>query len=356
LDRRRGLEHDSGVTARRPRQKPRHRKPRHRKEHVMKSAILMLVPALGLAVAPVEAGAEAWPAKSLRAIVPYGAGSSTDIVPRVVFDELSRQLGQSIVVENRTGAGGTIGAAFVAKADADGYTILVNSSAHAIAPSLYPNLSYDPARDFAAVIPLGSSPNVLVVSPDKGFKTVGDLVAAAKAKPGALTFSSVGIGSATHLSAERFRSSAGFEALHVPFRGGPEAMSEVMAGRVDFFFGPVGLVLPLVREGKLVALVVNGAKRSAALPDVPTTQEAGFADAEYPIWFGLFAPAKTPRDVVDKLHRETLRALQAPKVAAKLSTLGVDPMVMTPGEFDAFVRNEIAVNAALVKTAGVGTH
>ena len=322
----------------------------------MKSAVLMLVPALGLAVATVEAAAEAWPAKSLRAIVPYGAGSSTDIVPRVVFDELSRQLGQSIVVENRPGAGGTIGAAFVAKADADGYTVLVNSSAHAIAPSLYPNLSYDPARDFAAVIPLGSSPNVLVVSPDKGFKTVGDLVAAAKAKPGALTFSSVGIGSATHLSAERFRSSAGFEALHVPFRGGPEAMSEVMAGRVDFFFGPVGLVLPLVREGKLAALVVNGAKRSAALPDVPTTREAGFADAEYPIWFGLFAPAKTPRDIVDKLHRETLRALQAPKVAAKLSALGVEPMVMTPGEFDAFVRNEIAVNATLVKTAGVGTH
>ena len=299
---------------------------------------------------------ETWPTKTLRAIVPYGAGSTTDIVPRVVFDQLSSQFGQTIIVENRPGAGGTIGSAFVAEANPDGYTLLVNSAAHAISPALYPHLSYDPARDFAAVIPLGVSPNVLVVSPSKGFKTVGDLVAAAKAKPGALTFSSVGVGTATHLSAERFRASAGIEVVHVPFKGGAEAMTEVMAGRVDFFFGPVGLVLPLVRQGKLTALVVNSAKRSAALPDVPTTQEAGFADAEYPIWFGLFLPAKTPRDIVDKLHDETLKALQAPKVRDKLATLGVDPMVMTPKEFDAFVRKEIAVNAALVKAADVKTN
>ena len=176
------------------------------------------------------------------------SGSTTDIVPRVVFEQLSPQLGQSIVVENRAGAGGTIGAGFVAKADPDGYTILVHWSAHTIAPSLYPNLSYDPARDFAAVIPLGISPSVLVVSPAKGFKTVGDLVAAAKAKPGAFNFSSVGVGTATHLSAERFRFSAGVQAVHVPFKGGAEAMSEVIAGRIDFFFGPVGLVLPHVQE------------------------------------------------------------------------------------------------------------
>jgi tripartite-type tricarboxylate transporter receptor subunit TctC len=229
------------------------------------------------------AGAQTWPAKSLRAIVPFSAGSTTDIIPRVVFEQLASQLGHGIIVENRGGAGGTIGAAFVAKTDPDGYTILVNSNAHTIAPSIYPNLSYDPARDFAAVIPLGTLPCVLVVSPEKGFKTAAELVAAAKAKPGALTFSSVGVGSATHLSAERFRMSAGIDALHIPFRGGAEAMSEVMAGRVDFFFGPVGLVLPLVRDGKLAALTVNGVKRSTALPDVPTTREAGFVDAEYPI-------------------------------------------------------------------------
>jgi tripartite-type tricarboxylate transporter receptor subunit TctC len=270
-----------------------------------------------------------------------------------VFEQLAPQLGQPIVVENRTGAGGTIGTAFVAKADPDGYTILAHGSAHTIAPSLYSNLSYDPAGDFAAVVPLGISPSVLVVSPAKGFKTVGDLVAAAKARPGALNYSSVGIGTATHLSAERFRFSAGVQAVHIPFKGGAEAMFEVMAGRVDFFFGPVGLVLPHVREGKLTALVVNGNKRSAALPDVPTTLEAGFTNAEYPIWFGLFLPAKTPRDIVDKLNRETLKALQTPKLREKLAALGLDPMVMTPKEFDAHVQKEIALNAALVKAIGI---
>jgi tripartite-type tricarboxylate transporter receptor subunit TctC len=319
----------------------------------MKPICLMLMAASGLAFATIQAEAQGWPARPLRAIVPLGAGSTTDIIPRVVFEQLSAQLGQTIIVENRTGAGGTIGVAFVAKADPDGYTILAHGSAHTIAPALYPNLTYHPARDFAAVVPLGVSPSVLVVSPAKGFKTVGDLVAAAKAKPGALNFSSVGVGTATHLSAERFRFSAGVEAVHVPFRGGAEAMSEVMAGRVDFFFGPVGLVLPHVREGKLLGLVVNGHRRSATLPDIPTTLEAGFADAEYPIWFGLFLPAKAPRNIVDKLHRETLKALQAPKVREKLVTLGLDPMVMTPKEFDAHVEKEIAVNAALVKAAGI---
>jgi tripartite-type tricarboxylate transporter receptor subunit TctC len=285
--------------------------------------------------------------------VPYGAGSTTDIVPRVIFEQLSTQLGQSIVVENRPGAGGTVGAGFVAKADPDGYTLLVNSSAHALSPSLYPNLSYDPARDFAAVAPLGISPNVLVVSPAKGFRTIGDLVMAARAKPGVLTFSSVGVGTATHLSAERFRLSAGIEVLHVPFKGGAEAMLEVMTGRVDFFFGPVGLVLPLIQQGKLTALIVNSAKRAPTLPDVPTTREAGFIDAEFPIWFGLFAPAKTPREIVEKLHGQTVEAMQTPKVRDKLAGLGVDPMVMTPNEFDAYVQKEIAVNATLVKAAGI---
>jgi len=313
----------------------------------------MLLSVLGLTLAATQVEAQAWPTKPLRAIVPYGAGSTTDIIPRLVFEQLAPQLGQGIIVENRTGAGGTIGAGFVAKADPDGHIMLVNSNAHTIAPALYPKLSYDAARDFAAVIPLGTSPSVLVVSPAKGFKTVGDRVAAAKAKPGAITFSSVGVGTATHLSAERFRFSAGIEALHIPYRGGAEAMSEVIAGRVDFFFGPVGLVLPLIRDGKLAALAVNGAKRSAALPDAPTTREAGFVDAEYPIWFGVFLPAKTSRAIVDKLNRETLAALQAPKVASKLLTLGVDPTVMTPAEFDALVQKDIVVNAALVKTAGL---
>jgi len=313
-----------------------------------------LLPVLGLGLA-LQARAETWPSKPIRAIVPFAAGSTTDIVPLVVFDQLSSQLGQSIVVENRAGAGGSTGSGFVAKAEPDGYTLLAHGSALTIAPALYANLNFDPARDLVPVIPLGISPSVLVVPPDRGWKTVDDLVAAAKAKPGALNFSSVGVGSATHLSAERFRRSAGVDAVHVPFKGGAEAMTEVIAGRIDFFFGPVGLVLPQVQEGKLRALVVNGAKRSSALPEVPTTQEAGIANAEYPIWFGLFLPTKTPPEIVDKLHRETLQALQSPKVREKLAALGIDSMLMSPADFSAHVQREIASNAQLVKAAGLKT-
>jgi tripartite-type tricarboxylate transporter receptor subunit TctC len=315
--------------------------------------ILSLCAAAVAACPSPGSAAETWPAKPLRAIVPVAAGSSTDILPRVVFEQLALQLGQNIVVENRSGAGGTIGSAFVAKAEPDGYTLLAHGSAHTIAPALYANLPYHPARDFAAVVPLGISPSVLVVAPGKRFTSAGDLVAAAKVRPGALNFSSVGVGSATHLSAEKFRLSAGVEAVHVPFKGGMEAMIEVIAGRVEFFFGPVALVLPQVREGKLVALAVNGATRAAALPNVPTTLEAGFPNAEYPIWYALFLPARTPRDIVDRLNRETAKALQSPKVRERMLTLGVDPLVMTPAELDAYVQKEIIVNAALVKATGM---
>jgi tripartite-type tricarboxylate transporter receptor subunit TctC len=327
--------------------------PEHAKEDDMKRACLMLLPVLGLACASMEAGAQSWPTRPIRAIVPFTAGSGTDIISRVVFDQLSIQLGQPIVVENKGGAGATIGAAFVAKSDPDGYTMLAPSSALTIAPALHPNLGYDTARDLAAVIPFGSSPNVLVVSPSKGFKTVHELVAAAKAKPGSFNLASNGVGTNTHLSAERFRLSAGLEATHVPFRGGPEALTEVIAGRADLFIGPIAIVLPHIRQGTLLALAVNSLTRAPALPDVPTLLEAGFRDADCPPWFGLFVPAKTPRDIVDKLHRETVKALQAPKVQEKLATLGVEPMVMTPVEFDAYIKKELSVNAALLTPTGV---
>jgi len=319
----------------------------------MKRFRVMLVSALVLPAAIFKAEAQTWPTKPLRAIVPIAAGSVLDIVPRVVFEQLSTQLGQSIVVENRPGAGGTIGSSYVAKSEPDGYTILVNSSAHTIAPALQPNLTYDPVRDFAAVVPLGVSPFVLVVPPARGFKTARDLVAAAKAAPGAFNFSSPGAGSASHLSAERFRLGAGVHATHVPFKGGVEAMTEVMAGRIDFFFVALGAALPHIRDGKLSALAVNSADRSAALPDVPAIREAGFSDAEYPTWFGLFLPAKTPREIVDRLHRETLKALQEPKVKDKLASLGVEPMILTPSAFGAHVEKEIAESATLVRTIGL---
>jgi tripartite-type tricarboxylate transporter receptor subunit TctC len=315
---------------------------------------LILVSALSLALfASNRAGAQDWPTKPLHAIVPAGPGGTTDIVCRVVFEQLSLQLKRPIAVENRPGAGATIGAAFVAKSSPDGYTILVNSNAHTNAPALYPNLSYDPSRDFASVIPLGTSPNVMVVSPAKGFKTVKDLVTAGKARPGALNYSSVGNGTASHLSAERFLLSADIAVVHIPFKGAVEAISEVMTGRVDFFFGPVGLILPYLRDGRLLPLVVNGTERAAALPEVPTTAEAGFAQAEYPIWFGVFVPVKTPRDIVDLLHREILKALQTPKVQERLIALGIDSMVLTPAEFDALVKKEIAINTALINKAGL---
>jgi tripartite-type tricarboxylate transporter receptor subunit TctC len=319
----------------------------------MKRHVMPVSAFCALALSAAGAIAQPWPRKPLRAIVPVGAGSSTDIVHRLVLEKLSEQLGQPIVIENRTGAGGTVGSNVVAKSEPDGYTILAHGAAHTIAPALYKALPYHPARDFVAVVPIGISPSVLVVSPTKGMKTVADLVAAAKARPGSMNFSSVGVGSATHLSAERFVSSGGIRAEHIPFKGGAEAMVEVIAGRADFFFGPVALVLPHIREGKLTGLAVNGASRSPMLSDVPTLREVGLRDAEYPIWFGLFAPARTPPEIISKLHRETLDALQAARVREKLAGLGVDPMVMSPAQFAAHVDSEIQLNATLAQKVGL---
>lgn len=304
-------------------------------------------------VAPDAVLAQEWPTKPIHAIVPVGAGSATDIVHRLVLEQLAVELRQPIIVENRTGAGGTIGTAHVAKAPPDGYTLLANGSAHTIAPALYKSLAYDPGRDFVPVAAIGLTASVLVTSPAKGYKDVAALVAAAKAKPGMLNFSSVGVGTATHLSAERFCASSGIEAVHVPYKGGVEAMVEAVAGRVDFFFGPIALVLPMIKEGKLVALAVNTSRRSAVLPDVPTLREAGNADAEYPIWFALFAPAGTSRAIVERLNRETIKVLQSDRLRERLGSLGVEPMRMAVDELAAFVNDEIALNAALATKAGL---
>ncbi len=299
------------------------------------------------------AWAQAWPAKPIRAIVAGGAGSVVDVVPRVVLEQLSKQLGQPIVVENRTGAGGTIAVAAVAKADPDGYTILAQSSALAVAPWFHPNLSYDTVRDISGIAPIGTVPNVLVTSPLKGAKTIQAFVAAAKARPGSFNYTSTGVGTATHMSAERFRVSAGIEAVHVPVKSGPEALTEILSGRADFYFCPIGTALPFIREGKLSGLVVSGERRAPELPEVPTTSEAGFANADYILWLGLFAPVRTPRSLVDRLHGETVKAMQAASVQEKLAILGVTPMSMTPEQFDAHIKDEIASNGLLVKAAGI---
>jgi tripartite-type tricarboxylate transporter receptor subunit TctC len=296
--------------------------------------------------------AQNWPTKQpIRAMVPFSAGSSLDIVGRIVLDPLSSQLGQTIVVENRGGAGGTIGTALVAKAEPDGYSILIQASAHSSAPAAYPNIAYDPARDFSAVIPFGTIPNVTVIAPAKGIKTIQQLVAAAKS--GSFTYASAGVGSATHWAAERLRISGGFQAVHVPFRGGPEALTEVATGRVDFTCMGMSAALGFIRDGKLVPLAVSSGKRSSALPDVPTTLEAGLADSDYTYWMGMFVPAKTPRDIVDRLFRETEKALRLPSVVEKFKPQGIEPMPLTSAEFDALVKKEIAANIALVKAAGL---
>jgi tripartite-type tricarboxylate transporter receptor subunit TctC len=270
-----------------------------------------------------------------------------------VSERLSTQLGQPVVVDNRPGAGGTIGVAAVAKAEPDGYTLLVHSSSYTVTPSTYKNLPYDTLRDLTGVAPLGLLPNVLVIAQSKGIHSVKELVAAAKAKPGTMNAASIGTGSATHLNAERFRLGAGIDVVHVPFKGTPEALTEVMTGRVDYYFCPVNAVLPLLKEGRLLALAVGSSKRSVALPDLATTLELGIPNSDYNFWVGMFVPAKTPHEVVDRLYREVAKALQSADVREKLGRLGAEPMEQRPDQFNAYIRDEIATNAALVKAAGI---
>jgi tripartite-type tricarboxylate transporter receptor subunit TctC len=313
---------------------------------------LMVLSAL-LAMVPASAYAQAWPAKQpIKVVIPFSAGSATDVVPRTILEQVGKQIGQTFVVENRVGAGGTLGVREVAKAEPDGYTLLVHSTTHAVTPSTYSNPGYDAKRDFAAITSLASLPNVLVVPPNK-FKTVKDLVDAAKASPGSMNYASAGAGSAAHLNAERLLMAAGFKATHVPFKGGPEALNEIMSGRVDFYFIPLPPARGLIAAGKVGALAVSGSRRASALPDIPTTVEAGFPNSEYNFWIGMFAPAGTPKDIVDRLNAEVVKALQDPGVKDRLGKLGADPMTMKPAEFDAFVKKEIDLNADLVKAAGV---
>jgi tripartite-type tricarboxylate transporter receptor subunit TctC len=304
-------------------------------------------------LATANVSAQNWPTKPIKAYIPFSAGSATDIIPRAVFDRLSADLGQPIVVENRGGAGGTIAVGAVVKSDPDGHTILANSSAHTVAPSIIDNIPYDTAKDLSAVVALGKNANILVVSPSKGWKTVGDLVAAAKAKPGTVNYGSAGVGTATHISAERFRQSAGIQATHVPYRGGPEVLADIFGGRVDFYYCPISTALPLIRDGRVVALAASTPQRASALPDVPTSLEAGYASSDYTVWYGVFMPAKTPRAIIDRLYAATTKVIGTPAMQQKLAELAVDPMPLKPTEFDALVETEIKANEKLIKAAGI---
>jgi tripartite-type tricarboxylate transporter receptor subunit TctC len=286
-------------------------------------------------------------------VVPLGAGSASDVIARVVMDQVSKQIGRTIVIENRPGAGGTTGANTVAHAEPDGHTILAYG-ALATAHALYSKVPYDTLNDFVPVIPFGQQPLVVITAPSKGWKTLGDLIAAGKAKPGSLNYSTAGVGSASHFGAERLRISGGFQAQHIPFRGAAEAVTEVVAGRADFSAQLATTTVSLLSEGKLSALAVSATKRTALMPNVPTTVEAGLKeDSVYPFYSGLFVPAKTPRPIIERLHRETAQAMQAPAVQETLKKLGVEPMPMSTEQFGAFFREDVEAAVALVKAANI---
>ena len=319
----------------------------NRRRVVTPACAAIMAPALGR-----RAFADAWPKdKIIRAVVPFAAGSTIDIIARIVLDPLSTQLGQTVVVENRGGAGGAIGSAAVAKSEPDGYTLLINASAHSAAPAVYPNLTYDPSKDFAGVAVFGVVPNVLLLAPSKGIKTVRELVE--RARGGAMTFASAGVGSATHWAAERFLLSAGVKATHVPFSGGPAALTEVMSGRVDFCFIGISSAMSFIADGRLLPLAVSTRKRSPALPNVPTTIELGYPDSDYSFWNGMLVPAKTPRPIIERLHAEVQKALALPAVQTKLAPQGVEPMPLAPQEFDALIAKEIISNIDLARAAGL---
>lgn len=295
----------------------------------------------------------AYPNRPIKIVVPISPGSATDVLVRAVAERMQARLGQPVVIENRAGAGTTIGAAMVAKAEPDGYTILANSNAHTVNAYLYRSLPYDSASDFVGIATLGSLPNILVVSPQSPINTVQELVAAARAQPGKLNYASAGVGSGTHMNAEKFRIASGLSAEHIAYKGTPEAVTETMAGRVDWFFAPGVSVMGAVKERKLKALAVGSKDRSSQLPDLPTTEEAGVANSAYTLWIGLFAPARTPPAIVARINQEVQAALASPEVKERFAKLGADPMPMTVDGFRNFLAQEFKVSEQIVKAAGM---
>ena len=321
----------------------------------MKNLLVLVAAALlggsSWAQAPSNGAGADYPNKIIKIIVPFTAGSATDIMARIIGERLSAGMGQAVIVENRAGAGGTLGAAQVAKSEPDGYTLLVVSTGHVVNPALYGSLPYDTVADFAGVSPLAALPNVLVVGADSPYKSVRELMAAAKAKPGQLNYASAGVGSGTHVNAEKFRAAASIVATHIPFKGTPEAIVEVSSGRVDFMFTPVLAALPSIRDKRMQALALSTAKRSTVLPDVPTVAEAGVPGFVFDFWIGLLAPAKTPRAIVNKLNLEVRKVIAQPDVLEKLLKLGAEPMPMTPERFDAYIKEEFAALGTMMKGA-----
>ena len=293
-----------------------------------------------------------FPNRQIRAVVGFSAGSGADLATRIVGEKLSELWKQPFITENRTGAGGALAAQGVAKAPPDGHTLLAISAAHIIVPAITKSPPYS-LRDFVSVATMVQIPNVLVVNRSLGVKSVKDLVAMAKAKPGELMFSSVGIGSGTHFASELFKNLADIDVRHIPYRGAPEALTDVLAGRVHFTFSPLSSVLPLVRSGDIVALAVAPKTRATALPDVPTVAEGGIDGYSWDTWFGMLAPADTPRPIVEVLNREIVRVTQLPEVRKQWEALGGEAMPLTSEEFDKYLAGQSQLVTKLVKAAGI---
>lgn len=302
----------------------------------------------GAATAP----AQDWPARQpIKIVVPFTPGSATDLVARAVFDQVSRQINQAVLVENRAGGGTTIGSATVAKAEPDGYTLLVNSTSHVVVATTFPKLPYSVTDDFIALSALAAQP--FVITTRTKYKTIADLVQFGRANPGVLNYGSNGIGTSGMLFMEKFALVAKMKMTHVPFRGTPEAMTEIIADRLDMFPGPVPSTLELAKDGKVNALAVSTPQRSSSMPGVPTLSEAGLPGADYIFWVGAFAPAKTPRPIAERIHAEIIKALNSPEVKRKIAGLGADPMPMSMSDFDAFIKKEIKLNADIFVAAGI---
>jgi tripartite-type tricarboxylate transporter receptor subunit TctC len=322
------------------------------KEPAIRARMLSrVVVAAILIAAAAPAYAQQYPSRPIRVVSPFPAGSASDTVSRVVLDHVSQLIGQPMVIEQKPGAGGATGFTSVARSDPDGYTLVTSSSSMATETVLHSHLPYDPVKDFIPVVLLGTSPNIIVASAKSGFKTVADLVNAAKAHPGTLTFASAGIGSSSHMAAERFRLAAKIDVRHVPFKEG--GLVQVMAGNIDYYFIPLAAAASALASDKLRVLAVSSPKRVDRLPDVPTVVEAGYPDAVFRFWNGLSAPAKTPRDIVNKIHDVTEKALNDPALRGKLAKLGVEPANIGVDEFGKFFKDDLVATQQLAKAAGL---
>jgi tripartite-type tricarboxylate transporter receptor subunit TctC len=294
-----------------------------------------------------------YPGRPVRVVVPFTPGGQPDIVARLMTPRLTETLGQQVIVDNRPGAGGMIGARIVAASNPDGHTLMSVSGAHVVTPAVRANLGYDTLRDFAGVTLTYSAAYYLVVPMTLEVRTVKDLIALARAKPGQLNFTSAGTGSGTHFGGEMFKASAGIDVVHVPHKGIPEALTDVMTGRVHFFIAPFGSTAGLIRDQKLRAIAVSSAQRTRMNPEIPTIAESGLPGFRYDSWGAMFAPGKTPRPIVDRINREVVAALKHPEIVQRLHAIGMEPAPSTPAQLDRFVAEQLKLSADLAKRAGL---